>query len=490
MSRNESFDVVVVGAGAAGCAVAARLSASHRVLLLEAGPDLRRRIPPELRDGWSLNRDYYWGTQSEPDEYVTARPVPRCKLVGGTSWMTRFAVRGSPADFDEWEAAGCPGWSFEEVLPYFVRIENDLDYSAEEFHGSSGSIPVTRYLGSDRTGVHETTARACEAIGLRPVEDHNKPGEVGVGRMPMSSVDGSRVSAADAYLPWGGTSNQLTIRADTMVSRVILDRDRACGVELVDGSIVTADWVVLSAGVFATPAILQRSGIGPADQLRMLEIPPISDLRGVGMGLGDHPATELDCGYAGSVRTTPVLHSIASWHSEQTPKHLSPDLLLWIADPDEEGFFITVLLLKPEARGSVRLRSADPHDPPEIRLPIPALDADLDRLFEGYALAMEVAREASSRGAFPEVTGQDRSKAAIREEIRRNRYSVPHFVGTCAMGAENDPKAVVDVDGRVHGIDSLSVIDASIMPIVPSGFTHLPTLAIAERLGEELATRI
>ncbi|MGA7097893.1 MAG: GMC family oxidoreductase [Acidimicrobiia bacterium] len=490
MAGAASYDVVVVGAGAAGSVVAARLAGGGdcSVLLLEAGPDVRKAIPEGLRDGWALDRDFYWRIDSEPDEAVGTQMVPRCRLVGGTSWMTRFAVRGSPADFEEWAGLGNPGWGFDDVLPYLESLEDDHDFADQPWHGSGGRIPIDRYLGIERSPVHRASIRAIEAIGIPAVDDHNRPGAVGIGPMPMSSRNGVRVSVADAYLSVEGQPSNLTITPDVLVDRVVIERGLATGVKLLDGTEIRAEWVVVSSGVFGSPGLLMRSGIGPASHLLEHGITPFVDLPGVGERLGDHPGTDVDCGYRGEGRPNPVLHSIGTFHSRNTVATAPPDLMLWVTDPgDEPEFFIDAVLLKPEARGSVRLRSPDPTDAPVVRLPAWRQNGfDLERLVEGYEVALEVSHHRELRDHCDGGPRPGRSRQELRDEVRQNSWSVPHFVGTCSMGPDPAEGGVVDDMGKVHGVDRLSVIDASIIPIVPSGFTHLPTIMLAERLAENL----
>jgi choline dehydrogenase len=479
-----AFDVAVVGGGAAGCVVAARLADSGRrlVVLLEAGPDLRGRVPEDIRDGWHMTPEFDWGYTSEPNRLGATQKLRRGRLIGGTSSITRFALRGSPADFEEWRALGNDDWGFEDVLPYLRRLETDLEFGAEAWHGDGGPIPVGRYPDLERTEIHAAVIDAIEATGFPPVEDHNRPGAVGVGPMPMNSRGAVRVTTADAYLPFGRTPPNLTIRPDSAVSELTFDGPRVTGARLVDGTRIGASCVVLCAGTYGSPLILMRSGIGPAEDLRSVGIRPQVNLSGVGANLADHPQTSLDSGYRGPARTAPILHTAATFHSRIASADGPPDLMLWVADPGPPDsppqLEVEVLLLKPRARGRVRLRSAEPTDPPRIDLPDSTEEADVERLAEGYRAAREVVSRRSLRRLCGDALPPDLDADELYRLIRENWYSIPHVVGTCAMGPSPDDGAVVDDSGRVH---------ASIMPTVPSGFTHIPTIMIAERLSERIA---
>src|SRR5260221_651783 len=374
MTKAERFDFAVVGAGAAVCVVAARLAESgpRSVLLLEAGPDLRGQMPAGMRNGWDiLPGEFDWGYTSQLDEAIGVLNLRRSKVVGGTSWLTRFTPRGAPADYDAWAAAGNQGWSWDDVLPYFIRLESDLDFGADAWHGANGPMPSNRYLDRRHSQVVSTAVEALIASGFPEVADHNRPGAVGVGRMSMSAREGVRVTTADAYLSPKVTPPNLTVRGHAQVDAVTFDGTRATGVQMLDGSRIEAGWVVLCAGTYGSPSILMRSGIGPAEDLsRAYE-------------LMDRPDIQRFCG-SGSLERAP----------------------------------------------------------------------------------------SSGREA--------------KRWIRNHRYSIPHVVGTCAMGIRPDNGAVVDSEGRVHGAERLSVIDASIMPDVPSGFTHFPTIMLAELLSAML----
>ncbi len=498
MAARGTFDVVVVGGGSAGCVVAARLAASpsRSVLLLEAGPDRRHDGAGRMRNGWDIApREHDWGYTSEPDASGNVGNLWRTRLLGGTSWLTRFTPRGSPADYDEWAALGNAGWAFDDVLRYFTRLETDSDFGDQPWHGDRGPMPSTRYLDLEQTAVLAAAGDALEAAGFRTVDDHNRPGAIGTGRMPMSSRGGVRVTTADAYLPLGNTPANLTVRPDTQVDVVLFDGHRARGVRLVDEAVLEAGWVVLCAGTYGSPSILLRSGIGPSGHLDDLGIPLLADLPGVGANLADHPAVSLDCGFAGPGRSAPVLHSITTFHSDGRSHEQAPDLMFWLSDPtgppDELApFEIDIVLLRPRSRGSVRLRTADPLEAPVIELPSLSDPSDVGRLAEGYGRALETARRSELRRACAGAVSAGPGRDELPDLIRSEAYSLPHVVGTCAMGPRPEVGAVVDPAGHVHGAQRLSVIDASIMPDVPSGFTHIPTIMITERLSETLASAL
>jgi choline dehydrogenase len=491
------FDVVVVGGGAAGCVMAGRLAerSSRSVLLIEAGPDIRRNLPEGLRDGWRIvpTAEIDWGYRSEPDAEGDGMPLRRLKALGGTSWVTRYVVRGAPADYEEWARRGNPGWGFADMLPYLRRLETDLDFPDVKWHGSSGPLPVTRYPEVDLTDVAAAGQSAVESAGFASLEDHNQPGALGVGRMPRNSRAGQRMTPADVYLSLDDSVPNLTIRCETRVDRVILDDGRAGGVVLADGSSVRAGHVVLCGGTYGTPAVLMRSGIGPAEDLRSLGIVVTADLPGVGTNLSDHATTWIECGCEAPSRRSPILDLIATFHSSAAASNQAPDLAFWFTDPqgDPPSFDIEVVLLRPEARGSVSLRSPDPRDSLRITLPPRDRAADLDRMVEGFGRALEVARSnilrrAGTRPPVPRLT----SEPEIREHVTSNVHPLPHVIGTCAMGPDPEEGAVVDAAGSVHGVNGLTLADASIIPVAHSGFTHVVVIAAAEKIAEQLGSML
>ena len=492
----EHVDVVIVGGGAAGCVVARRLSEPDgiTVLLLEAGPDLADGVTSALRDGWnnptSADWRHDWGFAAEPDGSGATPKLRRGRLLGGTSWLTRFAVRGAAAEYDAWAAGGNAGWGYRDVLPSFRRLEADVEFGDRPWHGDRGPIEINRYSTLARSDIHAAALAAFADAGFPSVEDHNAPDAVGAGPMPMSTRNGTRITTLDAYLPPPSRPPRLTVRTDAQVARLVIRDGRATGVTLIDGTEVDADWVVLCAGTYGSPPILLRSGIGPATDLRELGIDAAVDLPGVGANLADHPAVDLDSGWRGDGRSAPVLHSIATFRSASRPASASPDLMFWVTDPSgpEPGFYLDPVLLKPESRGSVRLRSPEPRDPPRITLPGLGVSHDLDRLVDGYRLGVELANHRGIRALAAEAAPAiPKTSAELRQRVREAAYSNPHVVGTCRMGPRPEDGDVVDALGRVHGVDRLSVEDASVIPDAPSGFPHVITIMLAEHLSEVLS---
>jgi len=501
MSDKAGYDVVVVGGGAAGCVVAARLTqdGTRRVLLLEAGPDHRALMPADVRDGWRPTTRHDWGYVAEPDAAGVARPLPRGKLLGGcSSTNAAVALRGHPADYDAWAQAGNDGWSFDEVLPFFTRLENDADFGEASWHGDGGPLPIRRYRDDEFTDVSQAGLAALEHAGCTWVPDANAPGAVGVAAVPVNTVHGERISTALAYLPSGRSRPNLTVRCDTEVSGVLMERGHAAGVRLASGGEIRAGRVILCAGAYGSPAVLMRSGIGPAGHLRELGIPVVADLPGVGANLADHPAVSIDFGYDREVRPVPAFQVAATLRSEDAGTDGPPDLQCIVGGPFADGgpggFFLGVALLKPRSRGAVRLRSADPSAAPCIDLGYFREPADLDRLATGLARIRESAVAAVTELSCGAELAPGRDIAhgdpdALREWIRRETWTYHHPVGTCAMGPASGTGAVVDAAGSVHGIDGLSVADASVMPDIPSANTHIPAVMIAERIAALLVTR-
>jgi choline dehydrogenase len=444
-----------------------------------------------MHDGWRTYRDSDWGYESAPDGRGEVEPLYRGKVLGGSAWMTRFVMRGSPEDFDGWVRAGNPGWGFADTLDAFRRLEHDLDFAGEAWHGDAGPIPVTRYPGIDPSPYESAVAEACAAAGIPLVDDHNRPGALGAGRMPRNARAGLRVTSVDGYLPTDGSlPDTLEIRPEAQVSSILVEDDRAVGVRMLDGTDVEAGWVVLCAGTYGSPTLLLRSGIGPPDHLRDVGVQVLVPLPGVGENLADHQGFDVDAGYRGAPGTGPRFFWLATFRGATADEDEPLDLGLWIPEPFGIGdqptaADVTAVLLTPRSRGTVRLRSADPSAAPVITLPGLTDPSDVERLAEAAVVAKDVADHHAVRHLCDDPSGVlPPAGKALNEVVAREAWSYPHTVGTCAMGPSPDAGAVVDARGDVHGLSRLSIADASVIPTAPSGFPHVIALMIAERMAE------
>jgi choline dehydrogenase len=392
---------------------------------------------------------------------------------------------------------GNPGWSFFELLPVFRAIESDADVGGG-WHGSDGPVPIRRPSAGELSPLQRAFADAAVAAGHPLVRDHNKPGAIGVGPAPRNVRDGLRMSTALTYLAAARGRPNLTIRADTAVDRVKLRGGVARGIRTARGQTIEADAVVVTAGAYASPAILMRSGIGPAAGLRHLGIRVAADLPGVGGNLIDHPLVAVDLpttpGFTG-----PRFQMMLTMRSRLADPGGPPDLHLFAAGPFDDPaspaggvFGIVTGLLAVRSRGSVRLRSADPADPPRIDVAHLRHPQDMTRMIEATRRARRLSRTPPLAGF---VTGAelapgpgigDGDTAGLAASIRGRAGSYHHPVGTCAMGPDPGDGAVVDARGKVHAIDGLRVADASVMPAITAANTNLTTIVIAERIAQWL----
>ena len=503
-----NWDLVVVGAGSAGGVIATRVTEDpkKRVLVLEAGPDYASmaEVPDDLLNGHHNSIvKHDWGFHYQPSAQSRGDvPLPRGKVVGGSSAVnTCIALRGQPEDYDEWACMAGPEWAWEKCLPAFKRLETDHDID-NEWHGQDGPMPLRRYKQDELVPLQRAFLDACRSLGYPECPDHNDPTTTGFAPLPMNKRDGKwRVSVAEAYLMPARFRENLTIRAHTMIRRVVIERGRVAGVEVErDGAVSTieAKRVLLAAGSIQSPAILVRSGIGPKETLESLGIGVVRDAP-VGRRLWDHPATLVALtpkrGVASfdqpMIQTT--MRYTATGSGEFNDMQIEPISFLQrldYSDPGQIAVGIAPVVEKTHGHGRLHFCSAEPRAQPEIQSDFLNDESDVERMLDGLDRALAIAatpqiQEVTERMIWPreEIAGD---REALRDWAMRACGSGYHPCGTASMGQPDDPYAVVDQYGCVYGVEGLFVADASVMPKVPRANTNIPTIMIGERFGEWL----
>jgi choline dehydrogenase-like flavoprotein len=524
----EEFDFIVVGAGSAGCVLANRLSENgrHRVALLEAGPrDRNFWIHLPIGYGKTMwDAKLNWRFYTEPEANMAGRRIywPRGRVLGGSSAINGLiVVRGQPRDYDRWRELGNPGWGFDDVLPYFIKLENNAEFGEDQLHGTSGPLRVTSITRKHE--LIEALIAAAENLGVPRTADFNGLRQEGAGYYQLTTRNGWRVSAADAYLRGAKRRNNLTIITGAQVARVLFDKRRARGVSCRIGTrlreLQASHGVVLAAGAVQSPQLLMLSGIGPADELRRHGIPLVLDRGAVGQNLQDHLQVRLIYRCTKPITTNDALRSMSGrlgmaieWLLHRTgplatginqgglftrvlPDSPTPDIQFHVATlsadmaggkvHDFSGFTLSVCQLRPESTGSITLASADPFAAPKIHANYLATETDRRCTTAAIAFARKLAATPPLAGyvAAEVLPGPDYvTDADLLTFARRHGVTIFHPAGTCRMGADAD--AVVDPRLHVHGIDGLWVADCSIMPKLVSGNTNVPAIMIGEKASD------
>ncbi|MBH74705.1 MAG: mycofactocin system GMC family oxidoreductase MftG [Dehalococcoidia bacterium] len=518
MNPVTTFDTVVVGAGSSGAVMASRLSEDphHSVLLIESGPDygLIEDTPTEIIKALPRNVDiaskllgkdsiHDWSYTATATDLLNTISVPRGRLVGGSSAVnSSIFLRGIPEDYDLWATHGNNEWSYEHLLAYMRLIEDDPDFS-EYYHGKLGPTPVLRFKENTWAKEQEIFYTASVGAGYQDCPDHNAPNSSGVGPLPLNISQGVRWNSAMAYLMEARSRENLTIQADTHVRKILLQNGTANGLEIEHKnsiSKVLSHEIILCSGTISTPQILMLSGIGQTSVLESADIKVMHDLPGVGKNLWDHPQVHLKFKTSNSIEhqyDSPRLQVGLKYTATNSPYRndmfVLPTLFTSHTAPDpstnvDSVFRLVFCLYFAQSLGQIRIRSADPHEHPEINFHYLSDPFDRIRLREAVNIGIDMA----DRKEFTELIDHRispenhnlKSDFELDNWIMRNLETSHHAAGTAKMGPTSDRYSVVDQFGKLHGIDGIRIADASVMPSSVRANTHLTSLLVGERIAD------